>query len=143
MLIALQELQAASSPSRRVNSPFRGRASPLRGADGRRSPSASPRASADDSPQPGAFASSSPEPGATASNSHQPRDLASNSPSTGAVSGGSPAGSSRGISHSGEVEASPRSLTSRIARISQRFERPTAGILLSNALLCVSDSAIL
>lgn len=134
-----QELQAASSPSRRVNSPFRGRASPIRGADGRRSPSASPRAaaSASDSPQPGTCASNSPEAGATASNSPQPGAPASNSsdfgatannsPSTGAAAGGSPAGSSRGICHSGEVEASPRSLTSRIARISQRFEQPTAG----------------
>ena len=135
MFTTLQELQAASSPSRRVNSPFRGRASPLRGPDGRRTPSASPRAAAlaSDSPQAGATASDSPQPGATASNIS----------SGGAVPVGSPAGPSRGVSQTGEVEPSPRSLTSRIARISQRFEQPTAGILLSKAVLSLSNPAVL
>ncbi len=116
-MYALKELQAASSPSRRVNSPFKARSSPLRGAIGRKS-SNSPRTRAASqtspvSPRTRAFAPSSPD---------------------------SPHGRAVSNEH-GHYE---QSLSRRVARISQRFGQHVSGWLCQSTAVsaCASDVAL-
>ena len=145
MTAGLQELQAASSPSRRVGSPFSARRSPLREADARRSPPASPRARALAGKSPGsgsssggcnsprvrAFSSNSPTQGSSMEgNSNSPRAtvFANNSPAQGPSAQGV-SNSPRGNTHTPADPATTlRTLNSRIARISQRFEQATQGM---------------